>query len=399
MLIKILFFIAAIFPGMAFAATESESGSTDLTWLFSAGLGYDGNAYRAQRAPFVDYAARPIGLNPTIVPQKQSGFFVPYKMKVAAEKEHGQDIRWLGSAAADGSFYPRDSLSNANQYNVRLLGGSEFIMGRKEKLEDTLYVGALLRKHRQVYVDHASGANKTTSTGADISNRYNYFAIGGEAKYKHKTGEINYGLDGKYVAYDYEDPIAVSQLDNTYYSVGGNVHVPVAAKAKLNVFLRHAARNYSFRHALDAQGVYSSINNPLRLYTYNKFGLKLRNRLSSEWVLYLDADQSRRADAFVGYGDYTENKYGIRLLYEQGNFKSRVSVHHWGRDYPNGFAFDVAGQGPKTYSGNILKFKAELERGKNSSLWSEFDYKAQNTTDLRYDYARSQIIAGMSWEY
>ena len=404
---KILFIIAATLPAMASAATVANSESGDLTWSIATGLGYDSNAYQAPRAPYIDYytgqllrAVNPLATDPLIIPQRKSGFFIPYAMRMDVTKERDQDTRLIGSAAADGRFYSGAELSSANEYNVHLHGGSEFVLGRKEKSEDTLYVGARLGKHRKVYVDHDSGLDKTTTVSdTDISDRYNYMSIGGEAKYKHKTGEIDYSFDGKYIIYDYEDPIVVSQLDHTYYSLGGDVNVPVAAKTKLNMYAHHAARNYSLRHALDAQGVYSSINNPLRIYTYNTYGAKLRNRLSSEWVFYLDLEQSRRADAFVGYDDFKENKYGARLLYEQGRFKSRLSVHHWTRDYPHAFAFDVVGQATKTYSGNTLKFKAELEQDKNSSLWAELDYKAQNTTDLRYDYVRSQIMAGMNWTY
>ena len=314
-------------------------------------------------------------------------------------KHSSQDTRLTGSAAATGSFYTQAELRNANDYNVRLQAGPEFILARAGKSENTLYIGGLLGKHKQVYVDHDSGLGKTTTLSrTDISNRYNYMSMGGEAKYKHRTGKIDFGFIGQYVNYDYEDPLVVSQQDHTYYRLGGDLSLPVVSQVKLDLSLDHSVRDYSDRHSHDATGVYKSAY-PLLRYTYNAVGVTLRDRLSPDWLLYLDYDRSQRTDAYVGYNDYRENKLGVRLLYEQGRIKARLSLHHWNRDYPNGFAFDIAGQAAKTYSGNDLKFKAELEQGKNTALWTELVYKSQHTTDLRYDFVGSQLMVGMSWVY
>ena len=65
----------------------------------------------------------------------------------------------------------------------------------------------------------------------------------------------------------------------------------------------------------------------------------------------------------------------------------------------NAYAFDVAAQGEKKYDGSNLKFKADWARSANSSLWTEAIFNIQNSTDLRYDYERKQVMAGMSWTY
>lgn len=396
---KIIFLIAFTFMSVNVSAATPKAEQGDITWSVSTGLGYDSNAYQAPRAPYVDYAALPLGLNPTVVPQKKSGIFVPFEIKVETTKSSNRDTRLVGSVTATGSFYPQAELRNANAYNVRLQAGPEFVLARDGKVEDTFFIGALIGKHKQVYVDHDSGLDKTTTlSGTDISNRYSYMDTGLEAKYKHRTGSIDYGLHGQYILYDYEDPVVVSQQDHTYSRLGANVSLPVVSRIKLDLSLDRSVRDYSNRHSHDALGVYKSAY-PLLRYTYNAVGATLRDRISPEWLLYLDYDHSQRTDAYVGYNDYRENRFGIRLLYEQGGIKTRLALHHWNRDYPNGFAFDVAGQAAKTYSGNDLKFKAELEQGKNTALWTELVYKAQHTTDLRYDFVGSQIMAGMSWAY
>ncbi len=395
-----LFMVAMFLPAMAFAASAPKSApiveNSNITWSAETGLGYDSNAYQAPRNPYIDYA---LGSNPLVVPKAESGFFVPYKIKVDAVKNRGQDNRLLGSAKADGSFYLGSGLSNANEYNVALHGGTEHVLARKEKSEDTFYVGALLSKHKQVYVDHDSGLGKTTTlSSTDISGRYSYTNIGLEAEYKHRIGKIDYGFSGLYTDNDYEDPVVVAQMDHTYYKLGADASFPVASKTNLNLSFDHSVRDYSDRHARDAQGVYSSAN-PLLQYSYNAAGATLRNRISDAWLLYLDYGRTLRSDSHMGYGDYSEDRYGARLVFEQGVFKTRLGLHHWARDYPNGFAFDVAGMGAKTYSGNDLKVRAEMAQTKNTTLWTELVYDSQQSTDLRYDYVRTQLMAGMSWAY
>ena len=377
----------------------SEPGLSNFRWSAMTGLGYDSNAFQAPHSTYVDYAALPIGSNPTVVPQKKSGILVPFEIKADVAQNQDQATRLLGAASAGGSIYPGGSLSNANEYNLRLRGGYENILGRKAKSENTLYVGALIGKHKRIYVDHDSGLEKTTTlSGTDISSRYSYTNFGIEAEYKHRVGKINYGLNGRYLLYDYDDPVAVSQLDHDYYRIGADASFPFAQQTRLNISFDHSVRDYANRHSRNAQGAILNAN-PLALFTYNSVGASLRSRISPEWLLYADLDHSQRSDGYVSYDDYKENRYGARLLYERGRLKTRLSLHHWVRDYPNGFAFDVAGQGAKNYSGNDLKFKAELEQTKNSALWAELVHDAQSATDLRYDYIRTQITAGMSWTY
>ena len=386
-------------PTLAASELEVANNKLQYNWVATTGLGYDNNVYQAPRAPYVDYAALPAGSNPTVVPQKKSGFFAPYEIKVNATYNLKQDTRLLGSAALDGSFYVGGGLSSANELNLDLQGGPEFVLSRDGKVGNTVYVGALVEKHKQVYVDHDSGLDKTSAlSGTDISGRYSYIGVGAEAEYKHKIGKIDYSFDGKYVFYDFEDPVVVSQMDHNYLKLGADASIPLVPHTKLNVSFDHSVRDYSKRHSRNAQG--SLLNaNPLLQYSYNSLGATLRNRISADWLIYVDYDHRQRADNYVSYNDYRQNRLGARLLYGAGRLKARLSLHHFKRDYPNGFAFDIAGQGAKKYSGNNLKLKAELEQTKNTSLWSEMIYRTRNATDLRYDYSRIQIMVGMSWAH
>jgi hypothetical protein len=382
--------------GMACAAAAPKAEQGNVSWFAEAGFGYDSNAFRAPRNTYTDYAAIPLGSNPTVVPQAKSGFFVPYKAGVEVGKRHERNGRLVGSATVDGRFY-LGGLGKADEFNFAAKGGSEFDLGKADS-KRTAYVGAIYEQHQQVYVDHDSGASKTTAGGSDISARYNYTSVGLEGEYKHKMDRIDYAVKAQYLTNDYSDPVVVSQLDHNYFIVGGEIDYQMKERTKLKLSAARSTREYSDRHARNANGVYSSTANPLLKYTYNDLGVTLRNRVSSDWLFYVDYDYTQRMDDFVNYNDYKSHRFGGRLMYEQGALKGRVALHHWKRDYPNAFAYDVAGQPAKTYSGNDLRIKGEFAYTKALAFWAEAILNRQDSSDLRYAYDRNQIMAGVRWE-
>lgn len=377
--------------------TETKQINADqgkVTWSAGTGMGYDSNAFQAPRKAYVDYATAG---NPTVVPQEKSGFFVPYKASVEAEKQiEQQDGRLIGSATVDGNFY-LGGLGNANEFNLEANGGALLNLGGKTS-KRTLYAGLVFEKHDKVYVDHDSGASKTTAGGSNISNRYNYIGSGIEGEFKDNVADIDYSVKTRYQTNTFDDPVVVAAMDHTFFTVDGEADYHVKKGIKLKFSAAHSTRNYSKRHARRADGVYSSITNPLLKYTYNDLGVTLRNRISSVWAVYLDYDYSQRIDGYVNYNDYKSHRYGGRIAFEEELLNGRVSLHHWKRDYPHAFAFDVAGQAGKVYSGTDLKFKAEFVETKNLSFWAEAIITMQNSTDLRYEYDRKQLIAGVKWE-
>ncbi len=383
--------------GVSAAKAPPAVEKNNVAFSVSAGLGYDSNVYLSPSAPYVDYAAIPIGSNPTIAPNVQSGFFVPLEMKFGVKGLPSRNIRLLGAADFDGHLFLDSDFNNADVYNADVKAGAEFIVGRKGKIENSIYTGIFTGLHKQVYFDRDTGIDKTTSGGTDVSARYSYTSTGAEVEYKHRTGRFDYGVDGKYAQINYEDPVVVSQLDHTYYKAGGEFGVSIASQTKLGFSYHHTVRDYSDRHSRDALGVYSNVN-PLLMYSYDDFGVTLRQRLSTGLVIYIDYKNTQRIDDYVAYNDYSQDSYEARLLYSRGRFSGRLAVEHWTRDYPNAFAFDSATLGVrKTYDGDKMAFKMEWQQTKHISLWSEVLYRVQNSTDLRYDYDRNQVMVGASW--
>jgi hypothetical protein len=166
---------------------------------------------------------------------------------------------------------------------------------------------------------------------------------------------------------------------------------------KINLSATHSIRDYSDRHARSANGIYSNAN-PLLKYTHDDLGLSLRDRISQAWLYYVDYDYSQRADGYVNYNDYKSHRIGGRVLYEQGQLKGRVSLHHWKRDYRNAFAYDVTGQPRKNYNGNDLRVKVEFAPTRQLSYWTEAIIETQDSSDKRYAYDRKQLMAGVRWD-
>ena len=391
---KILFIIPLLLSFTAAAATETKDEQSNITWFAATGLGYDSNVYQAPSAPYTDFS---LTVPVVVTPEKQSGFFIPLEVKITAENKN-MNNRWIGSASLKGNFYANADIRNANEYDLDLSGGGKHILERKGAVEDTVFYGIFAGKHEQTYADRDTGLEKTTSAGSGISDRYSHTSIGVEAEYKHRVGSVDYGVKGKYAENDFADPVVVSQLDNTHLKVGADLEFEVSSVSKLKLSYNHAVQDFSDRHAHDASGVLRGAN-PLLSYTYNGIGASLRNRLSADWVLYFDYDRTRRTDNYMAYNDYTQNKYSARILYGNGDVKARLALERWTRDYPNAYAFDVAAQGKKKHDGSNLKFKADWAKSANSSLWTEVIFNIQNSTDLRYDYERKQVMAGMSWTY
>lgn len=357
------------------------------------GLGYNNNVFHAPTSPYINYA---IAAQPYLVPKKQSGFFVPYEANLKVGKSVRQDVDLLGGASVEGQRYINSSLGNANEFSIKAKGGSEFTFARQGKDKDSLYVGGLAQRRHKVYLYHEDGTQRAAA------NRYSYTSGGIEAKYKHNTGNIDYGANAKYVDYSFDvSPASAINYSHTLIKVGANAGFPLPATTRLDVKLGHWTEDYSARHARDNTGALTA---NLLSYSYNDVFLTWHGHLSHSLRWFLDLSTLMRTDSFVGYNDYTRHRYGVRAEYEQDDFSAKLSLHHWTRNYPNAFAFDtnvcgVVACPSKEYSGNILKLKSEWEQANNTAIWAELDYVAQNTTDLRYKYTDAQIMGGMRWNY
>lgn len=388
--------LALIATTLVAAPTDAASPPADhAPWSVAAevGLGYDSNVYRAPRAPYTDYAT--VG-NPPVVPDTQSGFFVPTLLNIGYRAPLARRLRVEPSYRFDGRWYG-DDLANANEYDHRLKLRTTLISAeptRRTLLAITPHVGV----HRQVYVDHDSGLDKTTVAGTDIANRYSYRTMGIDAAWTDEIAILQYTIKVEAAQLDYDDPGVVSQLDHAYYRLGGDTEMRLARPVRLDLAYDYSVRDYDERPSRDLQGALTAPAVPVK-YTYHAFGASLRNQLRRGLRVILDYELTLRSDAYVGYNDYTEHQYKVRVIAgSRGRARLAAAVSYIDRDYPNAFAFEGPLQPRKTFQSLQWSLKGDWAVDPRWALWTEIRSWDQDTNDLRYDYVRYVAMAGVRWE-
>ncbi len=359
------------------------------------GIGYDSNVYKAPDGFYVDFfPAVPI----PITPVRHTGYFVPIDFVARFTPQFGPSARFLVSYRFEDDIYLKSENNNANKYNHKIIAGPEFILGSKGKKENTISVLPFAVKHKETYYDRDSGLDKTTAAGEDIEERYTYDSFGVEGGLDIRTTPVQFGLQLKWEDRDYENPMFVSQYDYTYYLVGGKVEIPVVRPTELHLSYDYYVKDYEFRHSRDLDGgLFAS--RPLLKYVYHEAGISLRNKLTRNLAVYLDYTRTDRDDAnYVGYYDYTEDEYAVRAILRMGTFKLRAKYSWWNRDYPRAYAYENPLQSRMDYDGIKASVKGEAGMGRNVGLWAEYKYKNTATPDVRYNYSKYQVVAGVKWE-
>ena len=328
--------------------SEEESKpalKTGLTSDAQIGLGYDSNIYRAPADAYINYAdSCTIGTDPDCVtgsdggsytfvdPKIKSGMFIPAELDLEYIKGLNDKNYLVTQYKFDGELYTDSKYDNANNYGHKVRLGDEYVFNQVGSKVNSFYVGGLYEHKKRLYLDRDTGEEQTSSGNIDISNRYTYDAIGLEADYKNRISKWQYDIEAKWSQRDYEDPVAVSQYDHTYYRLGGDVKYQVAKPTKVSFGYKFYVYDYDERPSRDANGnLFRS--NPTRKYEYNVFDVTVRHRLSKSWLTYFDYERKTRSDKYVGYDNYTKDLLKLRLHYEiNKNNKIKITLDYWERD-------------------------------------------------------------------
>lgn len=369
-------------------AKKPDNKTSGLSVAVEAGLGYDSNVFLTPDNSYVDLST---GL--PVTPDKQAGFFIPLGIDAEYKRAMSKGTRLLADYSFTGNIY-EPGIDNANLYDNEFTLGPEFTLSKGR----TLYAGIILGYHKEIYYDRDDGLNKVSGV-TDISDRYTYSAAGAELSYKHDIGKVGYEVYGSFEKRYYEDPVVVSQYDHNYLTAGGIVDYKLADATKVSAGYRYSVRDYDDRKARDLSGNILA-SNPLLEYTYHTIDLTLRQRINKSLVAYVDYTRQERNDEFIGYNDYSQNRYKVRAIYTPAeDLRLRVAASYWDREYDKAFAFDDSAGGKKDYSGITFDAGAEYGYSKNVAFWADLNYDSQDTTDKRYEYDRSQITAGARYEF
>jgi hypothetical protein len=386
---------AAPYEANAPKTTENRGNERPYTFELETGVGYDDNAYLSPAAPYTDFA---VSSTPTVTPDVQSGFYVPLRFKAAYEGDLASRTRFLAAYRFSNDMYWQTGTDNADRYTHRLDAGLKFVLNREKRREDTLAVAPFAGLHRQIYVDHDTGLDKTSGVNV-ISNRYNYRSTGLDAAYRNRTSAVPFEVRAFLEHRDYEDPPGITtELDNTYASIGAGAELRLTSQVRMEFNYDYARRDYSARKALDQNG--SLVDGTTREYAYHKVNASIRNRLTQDLVLYLDYFRTIRNDLYVGYNDYLENRYRLRAIYDAGAaLRLRAELSLGEVDYDRAFAFENPTQPRKTLDRRDVRLAGEYRLGKPWSLETEYRARRQDSTDLRYAYDRDTLSTVVKWEY
>lgn len=373
----------------------AASAANSTPWSLETGLGFDSNVYRSNDSSYIDYATAG---NPVVNPDVQSGFYIPLKVNVHITDEKESSARLNTDYRLIAEKYLDSALSNADSYFHRLTAGRIF----SDKTEASPDGGVLhgeftLDLRRQTYVDRDDGLDKTTTGGNDVANRYNYIAYGVDLVYDNRIQSWPYTINGGYKIYDYSDPTAMSQLDQDRFNLAIASEYTINNTTKFKYGYEYSTRSYADRHAIGSNGVTTTAN-PLREYQYHSIDLSLRHRISASWISYADYSYTQRSDDYVGYNDYGFNEIKWRNIYKTPNSRTRIVLSYYEIDYPNAYAFENSTQANKTADRLRLLVNSEFTLN-TQRWWAEVEVTDKNTNDLRYQYDRYQISAGIILDF
>lgn len=358
----------------------------------ATGLGYDSNVYRAPGAPYLDYFP---AATPLVVPVIHSGFFAPLNLDVSYFQQLGKSVRFIAALSSDNILYLKSENNNANTYTHKLKAGPEFVLGSRGKKENTLQILPFIKNHTETYYDRDTGSDKTTTATEDIADNYSYGSTGIESMLKLRTLPVKVGITLDWEQRDYKNTGFVSQYDHTYYLLGGDVEIPIMKRVELDLQYDYYVRDYDDRHSRDLNGSLFTTA-PLLKYVYNQAGASVRVKAAKNLTLYLDYSRLDREDAnYVGYNNFTEDEFGVKAILHFDTFKVRAKYAWTDRSYPQAFAFDNPAQPRMDYDVKKILIKAEREVGKHAEVWLEYESRNTDSTDLRYDYDKYQVMAGV----
>jgi len=374
--------------------TGPASVSGEFSWEASVGLGYDSNIYMAPDGKYNDYFYTP---SVPVDPVTHSGFFVPVRLDGLYESELNASNYLSTSYEFSGNFYVDRDYGNADVSTHTISVGDRYVLSEKGRLSDSIYGGIILTKKKDEYTERDTGLDKETSGLVNIAARYNYTGTGVELEYKNRTSKIKYGVKFKRLVRNYENAVAISELDHTYTSLSGDVKFPINKNSKLKLKYKHSVYDYDDRHSRDATGFLSSAN-PLLEYVYDEYVISYLYKFGRDLDMYFDYNFKTRSDEYVGYNDYDRNKYKIRALYDYSkDVTIKAAFTYWERDYPNAYAFDNDLLEAKNYDGIKLEFEGDYAVTENKMYWLDFEWRDENSTDKRYEYDRMKIMAGVKW--
>lgn len=386
---KISCFIFIVFFASAGMAANAEEKRYNLE--VASGLGYDNNPFLAPSTSYFD----PF-LNSVVVPERQSGFFVPYEIEA--------DYTFLLDGPKMNTFfnlrgesYLKNAFENANFSRVQLGAELGLVLREKGRFKDRLFIKPSIVQNREIYFDRDTGLSKTTTTTLQsLADRFKYTRWGVDSRLRIRTTHVKFTVRGSARKYNYEEVPLVSSLDYSYYRIGGDAEYAIHKQISVKVAGNYYTRDFDTRPSRDLRG--DLVPATTRKYNYYNPGAALTLQPIDNWDFGLSYDLLLRRDDHVRYNDYTQHEVSLGASYRDNRDRRiKIEVSYWNRDYPRTFAFDDPRFPLRKDDRWSARVTGEMPIYKRFRLWVEANLLTQVTADPRYDYSRAQVMAGLKF--
>ena len=362
---------------------------------FSAGIGYDDNAFRSPHESYIDLSQDPPIL---VVPVVQSGTYVPIRFNAAYINPVSKRSQFVGSYRHEGYYYTDSALENADRMDHRISLGMERDLGTDRSSAEQFAFAATVRSHSETNFDRDDGLDRFDD-GSSIAQRFDYLAVGAEVQLKNRIGRNRFELDGGLTIRDYDDVPTASSYDMTTYWLGGEFKMPLGTNTRLKLGYRYHVRDYDERHSRDEDGNGSS-QNPTIEYTYSTLEAGIRQRFNDVFVAELVYLYTTRDDEFESYNDYTKDKIRLKMYFNfSDNFAASIKLDIRDQQYDNAFAFDDPTQPQKEYQEVQVSATALYRFTDRLSLRLDIKQEEIESSDPRGEYDRLRSSLGVNWEF
>lgn len=377
----------------ALATIGAPQGQFDSS--FSAGFGYDSNAFRAPSDAYTDLS---LDTPELVTPVERSGAYIPVRIRAAYIKSMSSRSVWIASYRHRGDYYSDAELDNANETDHRVsLGIQRFLDGSKSRSRQ-FSVEATLRSHAETNFDRDDGLERFDD-GVSIADRFDFMSAGVGLDFRNRVGRLRYEIDAGFTQRDYEDLPATSSYDLQAFWAGATVKVPLAERSRLELGYTQYSRSFDERRSRDLTGDTSS-GNPTLEYSYGMVEVGLRHRFNDAVVSEFIYSITSREDEYLGYNDYDRDRLRLETTFDVSErLAARLRFDYRDQQYPNAFAFDDPTQPAKEYEAVEISARVLYRITPKLYLRADVEQDDVDSSDPRGAYDRLRSDIGVIWSF
>lgn len=374
-------------------AREKERDFSDLMLRARVGYGTDDNVFRSPDQPYIDLSDR---LRPIIIPEVQSGAFVPVSLSAKYRINSLEHEGFFVAYRLAGRYYVDEELENGNEYLHEASFGSDYLRkeGERKRSVNSAFKVAY---HDETYYDPDDGGSRNVG-GVDLDDRMNYLRYGPELTFRQSYERLAIGAKFKAQLRNYEEQEVVPEFDHEYFFTSFYGQYRFTESSLFRITLDGYSRRYGDRPAFDLDGQQRP-GNPTIRYDYYSLELTARQRITDSMWFGFDIERTERADKYLGYNDYTRDSVGFEFHWSPGRrFDLEANGVYWLYDFPNAFAFHEPVAGRKTQESAEVRLIGSFKMTRHLSLIAEARYRETVSNDTRIQYERNQYVLGIRWE-